>query len=480
MKSCRIASHCLVALGLLLAGPLPAAELFSDTIGYLNANAATDDGDDSGLQIIPDRRGEWLAVWDTLTSLTGTSAGADIVVSRSSGSGSVWSPPTPISSIAAFDDGGDEDPDAATDGHRNWVIVWESKATSGTQMAGDDADILFVRSTDGGLTWEPTGVLNSNAWEDNDFDPKNEDLNPDVDTNRKEIWITVWQTEFNLGGTLGNDSDLLFARSIDKGATWSIARPLNTNAAFDAGNDNNPRLLYGGGSTWMCVWDTGDPLGGVDDGSQDIAYARSHNDGLTWEAPRTLNSNAPIPSVDLDPSVATDERGNWVVVWESGATLGGTIGVDRDILFARSEDNGETWSEAAPLNTTAATDFTSTQVLHDRQPEIFTDTYGAWVCVWFTTDLQGVPESHQAINMAISTDNGATWTDPVTLDDSFYSQSDLDVDPIVRNDRLGHWIVGWRANNQPGGGIGDTDLLFKPGLPQPIPSTSAKGWPLYD
>ena len=35
---------------------------------------------------------------------------------------------------------------------------------------------------------------------------------------------------------------------------------------------------------------------------------------------------------------------------------GGPFGTDYDILVARSTDNGATWTDPAPLNTTAATD----------------------------------------------------------------------------------------------------------------------------
>jgi len=56
-----------------------------------------------------------------------------------------------------------------------------------------------------------------------------------------------------------------------------------------------------------------------------------------------------IQTNDRVPELTTDGAGNWVAVWRSEDDTGG-IGGDWDILFARSTDNGATWSAAAPLN----------------------------------------------------------------------------------------------------------------------------------
>ena len=48
------------------------------------------------------------------------------------------------------------------------------------------------------------------------------------------------------------------------------------------------------------------------------------------------------------PQVTTDGAGNWVAVWDSYDTLGGTIGTDYDILVSRSTNNGATWTAPPP------------------------------------------------------------------------------------------------------------------------------------
>ncbi len=67
-----------------------------------------------------------------------------------------------------------------------------------------------------------------------------------------------------------------------------------------------------------------------------------------------LNSNA-ISDLgdDTNPQIATDGEGQWVVVWESGESLGEGIGTDSDILVTYSDDNGDTWANSIPLNSNA-------------------------------------------------------------------------------------------------------------------------------
>ena len=52
----------------------------------------------------------------------------------------------------------------------------------------------------------------------------------------------------------------------------------------------------------------------------------------------------------------TDGNGNWLTVWESGDTLGGTVDFDMDIFFSRSTDNGVTWSPVQAFNSNAGSD----------------------------------------------------------------------------------------------------------------------------
>ena len=107
---------------------------------------------------------------------------------------------------------------------------------------------------------------------------------------------------------------------------------------------------------------------------------------------------------DAEPQVATDGRGNWLAVWYTFETLGGTVGTDSDIVFSTSTDNGGSWTEPALLNTNGTFDSGS-----DFSPQIATDGAGNWLAVWESDDtLDGTVGADNDIFVSISTDNGLT------------------------------------------------------------------------
>ncbi len=92
-----------------------------------------------------------------------------------------------------------------------------------------------------------------------------------------------------------------------------------------------------GAGHWVAVWQA----------AFSVLVSRSEDNGRTWTTPGDLDTLPGLhyPSDQLwdgAPDVATDGSGNWVAVWDSTDSLGGTIGADGDILVARSTDNGAT------------------------------------------------------------------------------------------------------------------------------------------
>jgi subtilisin-like proprotein convertase family protein len=239
-----------------------------------------------------------------------------------------------------------------------------------------------AHSTDDGVTWSDPEALASNA--------NNGDY-AQVATDGT-TWVAVWRSVDNLGGTIGNDLDVLVSRSTDVGVTWTDAVPLNTNAAVDSAGDDNPQITTDGAGNWVAVWASGDSLGGEIGTDPDILVSRSTDDGLTWSDPAPLNTNATSDSEEDNlPQVTTDGT-TWVAVWRSDNSLDGTIGADWDILMASSTDAGATWTDPAPLNLNAATDSggdASPVGGPPVGPQLATDRAGDWVAVWGSTDSLG-------------------------------------------------------------------------------------------
>ena len=284
------------------------------------------------------------------------------------------------------------------------------------------------------------------------------DLSPQVTTDGAGNWVAVWQSDEDLGGTIGPDWDILVARSTDNGATWTAPAALNTNAAIDSASEGGAQVTTDGAGNWVAVWQSDEDMEGAIGADWDILVARSTDSGATWTAPTALNTNATTDSGnDLRAQVTTDGAGNWVAAWHSWDDLGGTIGTDDDLLVSRSTDNGVTWTAPAPLNTNAATDSRG-----DGFPQVTTDGEGNWVAVWFSFENPGGVWADEYIQAARSTDNGATWTDPAALTTNATTDSAWwDQNPQLATDGAGNWVAVWFTEDRLNRTISDDhDILM--------------------
>ncbi|UCC29985.1 MAG: exo-alpha-sialidase [Phycisphaerales bacterium] len=359
------------------------------TPALLDSSAALPYSPDNWMpQIVTDKAGTWLAVWSSTDDLGGTiDNDMDILLARSTDDGATWSPPAALNTYAHYDEVGDDhldrfndtSPQLAIDSTGDWVAVWASKIDLGGTI-GDDFDILFSRSTDGGITWDVPAALNTNAASDS-----RRDSDPQLATNATGGWVVIWESSDDLGGTIGRDLDILFSRSTDNAVTWSPPAPLNTNAAFDSGSDRHAQFATDRAGHWVVAWFSTDDLGGTIGDDYDVLFSRSADDGLTWTAPAPLNNNAPFDDRwDRHPDLATDGTGNWVAAWIVRDPAEGPYYDDEDIFFSFSMDNGHTWSDPVALNTNAVDDLGD-----DWFPQVATDHHGNWIVVWSSNDGLG-------------------------------------------------------------------------------------------
>ncbi len=394
-------------------------------------------GIDRNARIASNGAGYWMVVWHSTDDLGGTVGGDwDIFAAVSRDDGVTWSPARALAANARTDTGDDLSPTIATDGDGVWVVAWSTDETLRGTL-GRDRDILFVRSIDDGRTWSDPVPLNVNAASD-----WGSDREVSITTDGRGRWVAVWSSTDSLANRIGGDSDLLIARSSDGGATWTHPMPLNTNAIGDAAFDTSPEVVADGSGRWVAVWSSGAPRGGPFGPDRDILCAYSTDGGATWSDPAPLNSNAASDrNSDWSPRLASDGRGHWVAVWTSADSLEDAIGVDRDVLVARSSDGGETWSQAAPLNRSAPRD-----AREDSSPAIATDGRGSWVVTWHAWGALGYGDGSDAdIVASYSGDDGDTWTRPVPINPNSRSDVVDDLLPAVATDRTGHWVIAWQG-----------------------------------
>ena len=86
---------------------------------------------------------------------------------------------------------------------------------------------------------------------------------------------------------------------------------------------------------------------------RDILVARSVDAGVTWSAPAALNVDATQNlGADEAPQLTTDGLGAWLAVWHA-TSFEEPIRTDFDVLVSHSANGGARWSDQAELNMTS-------------------------------------------------------------------------------------------------------------------------------
>lgn len=354
----------------------------------------------------------------------------DIWFRRSGDGGNTWNTAARIHAELTLDSGHDLTCDVATDNAGSWVAAWHSYNSLGG-IVGMDSDIIFVRSTDDGLTWSAPAALNSYAGLDsaNDFDVSI------VNTGANQ-WTAAWHSRGAAPG-LGNDRDVLISRSTDNGATWSQAVPIDPAATSDSADDREVRLVSTSGRL-IALWQSNAERADAEGTDNDILIAVSDDAGLTWGAPRVLHPHMNSDRAhDTWPAIAA--RGNQLVAaWQSVQS-----GQASQVQWSCSNDLGASWSVPKAID---AHDATRPTIQFDGKK---------WVLVWSTRDPNlllpgtGSPSGGEG-DLAFSlSPNLLHWSEPSLLNMDAGADTLPDENPVMASDGNGHSFIYWVANKEP-------------------------------
>jgi hypothetical protein len=288
------------------------------------------------------------------------------------------------------------------------IILKKFTATTSAQTMG------FHRSTDCGHTWEgpfeipsatnPNGLLNANGSPRDSADKEFVDVDPE--TGR----VLMSWSNFTPVAPRGVEIKTTYTDNIlDPIPTWSPG--VVVAATLSDGQASLPRFAGDGSSNAYVTWRRTPGLR-----LNNVGFARSTNNGETWEPPVDLTQNFTTMDqvlgndrVNNSPSMAVDNsggcnQGDIYIVYANNNSLDGS-----DIAFQRSVDGGLTFS--TPI-------FINSRIGGDRAqwfPWITVDSASGRIYVFYYD--QGIAESGDLTETSYtySDDGGDSWSPPVPL-----------------------------------------------------------------
>lgn len=225
---------------------------------------------------------------------------------------------------------------------------------------GDD-EIMYKRSTDGGVNWEPVVRLtNSPA----------SSTNPEIAASGNNVFV-VWR-DFRDG-----NYEIYFKRSADKGVSWDNDIRLTNNGSYSI----DPCIdIYT--SVIQVAWSDNR------DGNYEIYFKRSTDNGTNWDAVQRITNNA---SESNFPSINTISN-NTILVWSDNRDG------NSEIYYNKSTNAGATWGSDARLTNNSA---------NSVNPDVTGYSNGSGYNLYLTwSDYR---DGNSEVYFKRSTDNGVSW-----------------------------------------------------------------------
>jgi hypothetical protein len=264
-------------------------------------------------------------------------------------------PVGPEFQLNAYTTGNQLSPAVAADGAGNFVAVWRSSASSGS-----DTGSYSVQ----GQRFDSSGAPQGGQFQVNTYTTGLQD-SAAVAADAAGNFVVVWRSY----GSVGTDTFLASIqgqRYDSSGAALGGQFQVNTNTT---NNEFRPAVAADGAGNFFVTWGSG-PSGGTDTDSASIQGRRYNSSGAAQGAQFQVNTYT--TSVQNGPAVAADGAGNFVVVWESNGSL--ATDPDWSVQGQRYDSSGMAQGGEFQVNTYT----TSSQ----GAPKVAADAAGNFVVVW--------------------------------------------------------------------------------------------------
>lgn len=280
----------------------------------------------------------------------------------------------------------------------------------------DDSSLRVKRSIDNGASWGSAATLA-------DLGGHANDVGALVARAGGGTWLAAW--------TMVHTGNLMVSRSRDAGLSWSKPKKI---AADSFVGRRGFDLATNGKGTWIfAVADL------------DVNVLVSTDDGVNWSAPAMVAedvycANCAAVARHSRIQLANDGDAHWVAMFGTSTWKRDVYGADGDVFAVRSGDGGESWTEPSPLDGAATLDGGP-----DFAPSIAVDASGRWLAAWSSHRPVGPEDNLDAdLLVSVSTDAGATWSEPSSLDPAMNTDASGDSGVLLAARGADTWLAVWQ------------------------------------
>lgn len=247
---------------------------------------------------------------------------------------------------------------------------------------------------------------------------------PEIAMNRDGSYVVTWQSFPQDNSDFGIYAQRFDADGLPVGGEFQV----NT---FTSLKQTNADVAIDDSGNFVVVWESD-----RQDGSSFGIFAKRFNSsGQTLSGDVRVNTF--VTGNQLNPDVAMDADGNYVVVWESiSQPINGATNFSRDVFAQRFDENGNPQGQEILINSFTAGD--------QEDPEVAMDADGNFVVTWESFGQDG---SAEGVYARVFDQDGDGQGNDFRVN-TFTTNDQLNPSVAINDD--GEFVIAWQSSRQDG------------------------------